>query len=360
MSETPEPPRSYRDTEPLAIWGFVLTFLFWPAGLVLSVLALRKVRRTGDGGWGLAVAGAALSTVAAVTTILGGLVLLARSDLPDRWSEQADARSDASATRRVIQDVEADLLAQHEADGAWPVDAGNRSVDDVRVDAYRTGDRLCVEGSRGEYRASVLDGEVEQDAGCAERGVDQRFRAAGQADEDGAESRRQAALLDELVERAQVVADQSSVDGTPDLGLLNTDPADLQLCSAVTVTWDHLDDVGAREAFWLLVQDSDTEMQLMTNLFEEFADVSDPATDPFARGLLYAEASCWQGGFVGPGGDTPPLPAMWTEPLTQEDLDADEARVAGVKAGDPAAIALSGSQDREEEAQIAAAIAAHL
>jgi hypothetical protein len=61
-------------TQPLSIWGFVLSFLFWPAGLVLSILAIKKIGREGGGGRGLAIAGAVISSCAAV---LGVVFLLA-------------------------------------------------------------------------------------------------------------------------------------------------------------------------------------------------------------------------------------------------------------------------------------------
>lgn len=61
-------------TQPLTIWGFVLSFLFWPAGLVLSILAIRKIGREGGGGRGLAIAGVVISSCAAV---LGVIVVLA-------------------------------------------------------------------------------------------------------------------------------------------------------------------------------------------------------------------------------------------------------------------------------------------
>jgi hypothetical protein len=61
-------------TQPLSIWGFVLSFLFWPAGLVLSILAIKKIGREGGGGRGLAIAGVVISSCAAV---FGVIVLLA-------------------------------------------------------------------------------------------------------------------------------------------------------------------------------------------------------------------------------------------------------------------------------------------
>jgi hypothetical protein len=61
-------------TQPLSIWGFVLSFLFWPAGLVLSILAIKKIGREGGGGRGLAIAGVVISACAAV---FGVIILLA-------------------------------------------------------------------------------------------------------------------------------------------------------------------------------------------------------------------------------------------------------------------------------------------
>ncbi len=64
-------------TQPLSIWGFVLSFLFWPAGLVLSILALKKIGRVGGGGRGLAIAGVVISSCAAVFGILFVLATMA-------------------------------------------------------------------------------------------------------------------------------------------------------------------------------------------------------------------------------------------------------------------------------------------
>jgi|GEM_PF-1737059 len=351
-------PRSYRDTDPVAIWGFVLTFLCWPVGLVVSFVALRRVRRTGHGGWGLAVAGTALSTLAAVATALAGAVLVARTDLPEQWLAQGGAHADATAVR-VANDVADDLTTRFEKDGEWPQDEGSRVVDDVRVETYRTDDELCVDAARGDHHVSVVDGEARSDLSCAERGFTQTFLAAGTRDDEAQERDRQAALVAELRARAAIVAGRSSLDGKPRLGKLKTDKADLEVCSAVVVTWGHLDDVEAREALFRLLQevDDDVEMTTFVDDFQDF-ELHDPTWDPFARNLLYLEAGCWRGGFVGPDGPDIGLPALWTAPLTQKMIDADEALAAGVKAGDPAAVARSEAEHDEEEAQIKAAIAA--
>lgn len=63
----------YGDPAPsntIAIVGFVLAFLFWPAGLVCSILGLNKSKTMGGKGRGLAIAGIIISVVAAIVGIL--------------------------------------------------------------------------------------------------------------------------------------------------------------------------------------------------------------------------------------------------------------------------------------------------
>jgi hypothetical protein len=63
----------------LALLGLVFAFVFWPAGLVLSILGLRHTRGTADRtGYGLALAGLVTSLVLAVASLVFfGLWLLA-------------------------------------------------------------------------------------------------------------------------------------------------------------------------------------------------------------------------------------------------------------------------------------------
>ncbi len=55
-------------TPGLAIAGLVLAFLFWPVGLVLSIVALAKSKQ--NGGKGLAVAGLVVSILALIVTVV--------------------------------------------------------------------------------------------------------------------------------------------------------------------------------------------------------------------------------------------------------------------------------------------------
>jgi hypothetical protein len=60
-----------------AIAGFVLAFLFWPVGLVLSILGIRKSARNGGRGKGLAIAGVTISVLALFGT--AGVIYIAAS-----------------------------------------------------------------------------------------------------------------------------------------------------------------------------------------------------------------------------------------------------------------------------------------
>jgi hypothetical protein len=52
------PPGWSRPTNTMAILSLVLAFVFAPAGLVLGIIARKQIRRTGEDGDGLALAGA--------------------------------------------------------------------------------------------------------------------------------------------------------------------------------------------------------------------------------------------------------------------------------------------------------------
>lgn len=57
-------------TDGLAIGALIAGILFWPAGVVLSLMALSKIKRTGTGGRGFAIAGLILSIVGFIGTII--------------------------------------------------------------------------------------------------------------------------------------------------------------------------------------------------------------------------------------------------------------------------------------------------
>lgn len=57
-------------TEGLAIGALIAGIVFWPVGVVLSLMALSKIKKTGNGGRGLAIAGLILSIVGFLSTIV--------------------------------------------------------------------------------------------------------------------------------------------------------------------------------------------------------------------------------------------------------------------------------------------------
>lgn len=62
-------------TDPLAIVGLVCAFLVWPVGLGLSIAALVRTRRSGQGGRGLAIGGIVVASLAFVVTVVSVITL---------------------------------------------------------------------------------------------------------------------------------------------------------------------------------------------------------------------------------------------------------------------------------------------
>lgn len=59
----------------LAIVGFVLAFIVNIAGLIVSIIALSQIKRTGERGHGLALAGIIISAVSLVLGIVFSIVI---------------------------------------------------------------------------------------------------------------------------------------------------------------------------------------------------------------------------------------------------------------------------------------------
>lgn len=337
-------PRQYRDTEPMAVWGFVLTFLFWPVGLVLCYVALRRIRRTGAGGWGLATAGAALSTLLAVGSVLGGIRVFVDSGIPAAWAKANEEQANENRVRSVVRGLESDLVDFQEENGAWPVsvvdvdaDASGGLLRGVAVEAYRTGDEVCVEGSRDGFTGSSSGGEFDE-VPCAERGHPATLRAVAAREAEAVEQAAfeaafEAALAD-VLRLGEEAAVESSVGEPKDLGRRWIPPIDLMACSLVAGNKGHLDDQMHEQALAVAFREradtvADDGLDNEAYGFEEALRSADDEFSPDFDGeiLLRAEFACWHGGYVGPGA-APTFPTAWTTPLTQEALDADDDRVA--------------------------------
>lgn len=77
MTYTPTPtqqPQQQRPTSGLAIAALLTGIFFWPAGIIISPIALSKIKKTGEGGRGLALAGLIISIVALVGTVIAIVV----------------------------------------------------------------------------------------------------------------------------------------------------------------------------------------------------------------------------------------------------------------------------------------------
>ncbi len=84
-------PAEPAETNDLAIAGFVLAFIFAPLGLIFSILGLKKAKKSGGSGSGLAVAGLVISIVTIVLSVLWILVVLV-SAIGARESQRNNAR----------------------------------------------------------------------------------------------------------------------------------------------------------------------------------------------------------------------------------------------------------------------------
>lgn len=65
-----QPPPAPLGTDPVSVLGLVFAFLFWPLGLVLSLVGLSRTGRGKRPGRGLAVAGTIVSALAGVVAVL--------------------------------------------------------------------------------------------------------------------------------------------------------------------------------------------------------------------------------------------------------------------------------------------------
>jgi len=61
----------------LAIVGFILAFFVSLGGLIVSIIALGQIKRTGERGRGLALAGAIIGGLSLVIGIISGIAIIA-------------------------------------------------------------------------------------------------------------------------------------------------------------------------------------------------------------------------------------------------------------------------------------------
>ena len=83
----PPPPRP-PSTNGLAVASLVCAFLFFPLGIVFGHMSLSQIKRTREGGHGLAVAGLVVSYVVAVLTVLAVVATIVFAGLLVRFAEE--------------------------------------------------------------------------------------------------------------------------------------------------------------------------------------------------------------------------------------------------------------------------------
>jgi hypothetical protein len=90
------PPPQRPQTNGLALAGLLTAIFFWPAGLVLSAIGLRKSRQLGGAGRGQAVAGLVIAPISAAIMVLIviGLIAAASAISDTNGSMFGDATND--------------------------------------------------------------------------------------------------------------------------------------------------------------------------------------------------------------------------------------------------------------------------
>jgi peptidyl-prolyl cis-trans isomerase B (cyclophilin B) len=132
-------------TEPITIIGFVLAFLFWPAGLVLSIIGLRRTP-PGRSGRGLAIAGITISAVGAFAALVVGIVIAVswvqvnNNNTRARASSTVGVTGGSSPTAPSAQPApaSANLVAGCVTPPAIPNDKRTRTLPDKKIAAGKT------------------------------------------------------------------------------------------------------------------------------------------------------------------------------------------------------------------------------
>ena len=81
------------ESNTIAVVGLVLAFVFWPAGLVCSIMGLNKAKELGGNGHGMALAGLIVSIVGGVLGIIWTILFFVAGGLAGL--EEAERQSSA-------------------------------------------------------------------------------------------------------------------------------------------------------------------------------------------------------------------------------------------------------------------------
>lgn len=161
------PPPQSQGTDPVSILGLVFAFLFWPVGLILSLIGISRTGKGKRPGRGLAIAGAIISAVVGVIVVavivaIGGAASQASDDLDaaveqledDMAALESSAPADPAAEEAVPADeATAGEAAPDEAPAEAAVGVGQpATVEDI---TFTVTSESCGETSVGDEFLSV-------------------------------------------------------------------------------------------------------------------------------------------------------------------------------------------------------------
>ncbi len=116
----PGQPPAPQGTDVVSILGLVFAFLFWPIGLVLSLVGIGRTGRGKRNGRGLAIAGAVISVIAGIIAVV---VIVAIAGAANSASTELDAISEELDADIAEMEASAEALeAEAPADVAAPVE----------------------------------------------------------------------------------------------------------------------------------------------------------------------------------------------------------------------------------------------
>ncbi|MGJ7439979.1 DUF4190 domain-containing protein [Aquipuribacter sp. MA13-6] len=140
----PGQPPAPQGTDVVSILGLVFAFLFWPIGLVLSLVGISRTGRGKRNGRGLAIAGAIISVIAGIIAVV---VIVAIAGAASNASTELDAISEELDAD--IAEIEASVEAEAPADVAAPAEdevVEDEAADEGVATAVALGEPATVDG----------------------------------------------------------------------------------------------------------------------------------------------------------------------------------------------------------------------
>lgn len=281
----PTNPVAKSETDRLAIVGLVLAFLFWPAGLVVSIVSLS---RTGPGqrrGRGLAVAGTVISALGGLFWVLliAAVVAAGPSDSTEVGADNSRSDSDRAA-ELALAEAEASEAAEAEAEAdaaAEEVAAAEKAAEEAA--AQRAAEEAAAEEAAEKAAAEQAAAEAAAVAAAAE--------AAAKAAKYGQQPADQQTVV-ALAAAAQ--EGWSKVENDLQRGALKAE-RDTGICAALpgrkvenwTGVLRTIDANGDGKGVLAIEIADDVQVKTWNNAFSDFMDdtLIDPSSPVFAAAL---------------------------------------------------------------------------